>query len=84
MKVIQSLITFTPVSCLGLVRTLTGLNIANNPLDFPPVEIIEGGVQTILAFFREMLRAKSQGKPLPGKANCLTIQYSKVTCHNIM
>ena len=56
----------TRVAFSGLVKTLTGLNIANNPLEFPPIEIIEGGVQTILAFFREMLRAKSQGKALPG------------------
>lgn len=50
---------------LGLVTTLTGLNIANNPLEFPPPEVIERGTQTILAFFQELLRAKSEGRVPP-------------------
>ena len=45
----------------GLVSTLNGLNINNNPLEFPPQEVIARGAQTILAFFRELLRAKSEG-----------------------
>ncbi|RUS77823.1 hypothetical protein EGW08_014416 [Elysia chlorotica] len=47
---------------LGLVRSLHGLNIANNPLDFPPNEIIEKGTQGILGFLREMMDAKNTAK----------------------
>ena len=44
----------------GLVTTLSGLNISNNPLEFPPESVIEGGTKSILAFFRDLLRAKSK------------------------
>ena len=44
----------------GLVTTLHGLNIANNPLEFPPESVVEGGTKSILAFFRDLLRAKSE------------------------
>ena len=46
----------------GLVRTLHGLNIASNPLDFPPQEIIEKGTSGILSFLREMMEAKNTAK----------------------
>ena len=52
---------------LGLVTSLQGLNIANNPLEFPPESIIEGGIKSILAFFRDLLRAKSEA----GSGLCL-------------
>ena len=45
----------------GLLTTLSGLNLRNNPLEFPPAEVIERGTQTVLAFLREVLRAKSEG-----------------------
>lgn len=47
---------------LGLVRSLHGLNIAGNPLDFPPTEIIEKGAQDILGFLRSMMDAKNTAK----------------------
>ncbi len=52
----------------GLVSTLNGLNIANNPLEFPPQSVIDGGTSQILHFMRELLRAKSQaGNPNGGR-----------------
>ncbi|XP_025096708.1 leucine-rich repeat-containing protein 27-like isoform X2 [Pomacea canaliculata] len=44
---------------LGLVKTLHGLNIINNPLEFPPAEILSQGTYEIQKFLREMLQAKS-------------------------
>ncbi|XP_050399386.1 leucine-rich repeat-containing protein 27 isoform X1 [Patella vulgata] len=43
---------------LGLVKSLSGLNSSNNPLEFPPSEIMERGTQEILKFLYEMLQAK--------------------------
>ncbi|XP_064601528.1 leucine-rich repeat-containing protein 27-like isoform X2 [Liolophura sinensis] len=45
---------------LGLIKSLNGLNISNNPLSFPPVEVIEQGTQHILQYLREVLRVKSK------------------------
>ncbi|VDI52648.1 Hypothetical predicted protein [Mytilus galloprovincialis] len=47
---------------LGLIKSLNGLNISGNPIEFPPGEIIEKGTNEILKFLREMLLAKSQGR----------------------
>ncbi|XP_012945974.1 leucine-rich repeat-containing protein 27 isoform X2 [Aplysia californica] len=47
---------------LGLVKSLHGLNIAGNPLDFPPQEIIDKGTQHILSFLRMMMDAKNTAK----------------------
>ncbi|XP_059163282.1 leucine-rich repeat-containing protein 27-like isoform X2 [Physella acuta] len=47
---------------LGLVKSLHGLNIAGNPLDFPPQMIIETGTQGILQFLRDMIDAKMSAK----------------------
>ncbi|KAK6186062.1 hypothetical protein SNE40_008169 [Patella caerulea] len=47
---------------LGLVKSLSGLNISNNPLEFPPSEIMERGTQEILKFLYEMLQAKVSSK----------------------
>ena len=44
------------------MRSLHGLNIAGNPLDFPPTEIIEKGAQDILGFLRSMMDAKNTAK----------------------
>ncbi|XP_046371501.1 leucine-rich repeat-containing protein 27-like isoform X2 [Haliotis rufescens] len=44
---------------LGFVSTLHGLNITNNPLEFPPLEILEKGTVEVLRFLTEMLEAKS-------------------------
>ena len=46
----------------GLVKTLHGLNITNNPLEFPPQDVIERGTYEIQKFLREMLQAKSSAK----------------------
>jgi len=43
----------------GLVQTLDGLNIRNNPLEFPPPEVLEKGTRKILSFLRRLLKAKS-------------------------
>ncbi|KAK7465170.1 hypothetical protein BaRGS_00037660 [Batillaria attramentaria] len=47
---------------LGLVKTLHGLNITNNPLEFPPQDVISRGTYEIQKFLREMLQAKSSAK----------------------
>ncbi|XP_076436909.1 uncharacterized protein LOC143276282 isoform X2 [Babylonia areolata] len=47
---------------LGLVKTLHGLNITNNPLEFPPQDIIQKGTYEIQKFLRDMLQAKSSAK----------------------
>ena len=51
---------------LGLIKTLNGLNINNNPLEFPPLSVVEKGTSEILKFLREMIQAKSSGKLLNG------------------
>jgi len=38
---------------LGFVQSLSGLHLAGNPLEFPPPNIKEQGVQVILAFLRD-------------------------------
>ena len=59
--------TFFP----GLVSTLNGLNLTGNPLEFPPVDILERGTSEVLKFLKEMLIAKSTGKlPMDSKYNC--------------
>ncbi|XP_074641989.1 leucine-rich repeat-containing protein 27-like [Tubulanus polymorphus] len=47
---------------LGLIPTLNGLNLTDNPIEFPPAEIIQQGCPEILLYLREMLLNKSQGK----------------------
>ncbi|KAL8592142.1 hypothetical protein ACOMHN_033513 [Nucella lapillus] len=47
---------------LGLVKTLHGLNITNNPLEFPPQDILQRGTYEIQKFLRDMLQAKSSAK----------------------
>ncbi|CAH1784520.1 unnamed protein product [Owenia fusiformis] len=47
---------------LGLVKNLSGLNINNNPLEFPPPDVLERGTQDLLKYLRDTLHAKSQGK----------------------
>ncbi|OWF51769.1 leucine-rich repeat-containing protein 27-like isoform X3 [Mizuhopecten yessoensis] len=51
---------------LGLIKSLNGLNISNNPIEFPPKEVMEKGTTAILHFLREMLHAKSTGKMTNG------------------
>ncbi|KAH3788467.1 hypothetical protein DPMN_166611 [Dreissena polymorpha] len=47
---------------LGLIKSLHGLNINNNPLEFPPPSIIEKGTTEVLKFLREMIQTKTSGK----------------------
>ncbi|XP_052771932.1 leucine-rich repeat-containing protein 27-like isoform X1 [Mya arenaria] len=61
---------------LGLIKSLHGLNINNNPLDFPPPVIIEKGTMDILKFLREMIQAKSSGKLLNGRKKAMLRQQS--------
>ncbi|KAL3863250.1 hypothetical protein ACJMK2_005015 [Sinanodonta woodiana] len=51
---------------LGMIKTLNGLNITNNPLEFPPATVIEKGTAEILKFLREMMAAKNSGRLLNG------------------
>lgn len=51
---------------LGLIKSLNGLNMSNNPIEFPPKDIMEKGTAEILKFLREMLQAKSSGQLLNG------------------
>ena len=60
----------------GLVSTLQGLNIANNPLEFPPPEVIEKGTHVTLTFLRELLHAKSQGRLPPGGKCIMCLAHS--------
>ena len=55
---------FNYILCVfsGLVKTLHGLNITNNPLQFPPQDVIDRGTYEIQKFLREMLQAKSSAK----------------------
>ncbi|XP_058954381.2 leucine-rich repeat-containing protein 27 isoform X2 [Pocillopora verrucosa] len=51
---------------LGLVKSLSGLNISSNPLEFPPAFIVEKGTQEVLKFLREqyMLQLQEKGAVL--------------------
>jgi len=44
----------------GLVQSLDGLNIRNNPLEFPPPEVLQMGTKKMLSFLRRLLQAKSE------------------------
>jgi len=44
----------------GLVQTLDGLNIRNNALEFPPLEVLQKGTRKMLSFMRRLLEAKSE------------------------
>ncbi|XP_071949140.1 uncharacterized protein [Antedon mediterranea] len=46
-------ISMLPVE-LGFLKTLSGLNLRNNPLEFPPKEVTDQGVNSILRFLREI------------------------------
>ena len=59
-NILQTTHNFNVFILPGLVTTLHGLNIANNPLEFPPESVVEGGTKSILAFFRDLLRAKNE------------------------
>jgi hypothetical protein len=58
---------------LGLVRTLDGLNLRNNCIEFPPAEIIDKGTKRILIFLRRMLKADKGGDQASGML--LAIRY---------
>ncbi|PIK54003.1 hypothetical protein BSL78_09088 [Apostichopus japonicus] len=45
---------------LGLVKTLTGLNLRGNPLEFPPQRILEKGIKEIMRYLRDALTIKDQ------------------------
>ncbi|XP_022792726.1 leucine-rich repeat-containing protein 27-like isoform X2 [Stylophora pistillata] len=51
---------------LGLVKSLSGLNISSNPLEFPPSFIVEKGTQEVLKFLREqyLLQLQERGAVL--------------------
>ena len=51
--------------CLGLLTTLTGLNIRGNPLEFPPLEVRNKGSRMVLTFLKAVLEAKLSGQPEP-------------------
>ncbi|KAI0234190.1 hypothetical protein LSAT2_015636 [Lamellibrachia satsuma] len=50
---------------LGLLTTLTGLNIRGNPLEFPPLEVRNKGMRMVLTFLKAVLEAKLSGQPEP-------------------
>eukprot|EP00794_Sanderia_malayensis_P005582 gene5582-6271_t len=43
---------------LGLLKSLSGLHVAENPLEFPPPSVIEQGTLEILAYLRKHLDEK--------------------------
>lgn len=54
----------TTNSVLGNVPGITGLNIADNPIEFPPKTVIQEGTQSILKFLR--LELQSESLLIPG------------------
>lgn len=62
----------------GLIKSLNGLNISNNPIEFPPKDIMERGTSEILKFLREMLQAKSSGQLLNGKYTTLPTMMGEI------
>ena len=42
-------------SLIGLLRHLNGLNLTDNPLEFPPPEVLKEGTRATLAFLRSLL-----------------------------
>lgn len=51
-------ITRLPIE-LGNVPTITGLNIAGNPLEYPPQNVLQEGTSSILKFLRQQLLENS-------------------------
>ncbi|XP_077992571.1 leucine-rich repeat-containing protein 27-like isoform X2 [Glandiceps talaboti] len=45
---------------LGLLETLTGLNLHSNPLTFPPPKVVHKGIKEILRYLREALKVKNK------------------------
>lgn len=68
--------SFFATNVSGLVKTLHGLNIINNPLEFPPAEILSQGTYEIQKFLREMLQAKSNANMKEGKEYSLGVLHS--------
>lgn len=61
---------------LGLVQSLDGLNIRNNPLEFPPPEVLQMGTKKMLSFLRRLLQAKSEAsKTDDGEPVDVTVAY---------
>ncbi|XP_048585416.1 leucine-rich repeat-containing protein 27 isoform X1 [Nematostella vectensis] len=48
---------------LGFIKSLSGLNLASNPLENPPPQVVEKGTQEVLRFLREQFsdREKASG-----------------------
>lgn len=63
---------------LGLINTMNGLNLRDNPLEFPPAEVIEKGTKEILKFFKEILYAKS-GRKDPSEGSKDSINNNRKT-----
>ncbi|XP_068709488.1 leucine-rich repeat-containing protein 27-like isoform X3 [Montipora foliosa] len=55
---------------LGLLKSLSGLNLSGNPLEFPPSYIVERGTQEILKFLREQYVLQIQEKEGPMMEEC--------------
>ncbi|XP_068746118.1 leucine-rich repeat-containing protein 27-like isoform X1 [Montipora capricornis] len=55
---------------LGLLKSLSGLNLSGNPLEFPPSYIVERGTQEILKFLREQYVLQIQEKEGPMLEEC--------------
>lgn len=55
----------------GLLSSLAALNLAGNPIEFPPEHVIERGVTEIVGYLRRILLAKASGDPDRG-ALCRT------------
>lgn len=54
------------IGTTGMVRTLSGLSLSNNPIEFPPQEVLDKGCHIVLAFLRETLKGKALGRIPPG------------------
>ena len=44
------------------MKSLSGLNVSNNPLEFPAQEILDRGISHVLKYLRKCLIRKNQGK----------------------
>lgn len=75
---------FLPFS--GNVITLKGLNLRDCPIHFPPQEIVQQGLQSILQYLRSALahRPVSARKTPPGESKALYLWTTQAACTCIL
>ena len=61
---------------LGFIESLSGLNISDNPLEFPPQSVLDKGSSYILKYFKKCLTCKGKGKASKKRLVKIRIQYN--------